>query len=217
MNVSDDIEAKLGDFFGNYHVKSYPKGQILILNGENTDYIYQLCEGQVKQYDISYRGDEVVLNIFLPPAFFPMSLAINRTPNHFTYEAQTNIKIRQVPAAKAVEFVKQNPDVMYNLLSRVFRGTDDLLMRMSKLMSGSAQARLMLELQLACRRFGKTENNSCKLELKETDLAARTGLSRETVSRTIRQLANHNLILASSGKITIKDMEKFNRKLDSMS
>lgn len=205
---------KIEEFFSQYRLRHYHKGHILILNGDDTDFIYHLVKGRVKEYDVTYRGDEIILNVFKPPAFFPMSLAINKVPNPYIYEAETDIDIRQAPAGEAVKFIQDNPDVMFDLLSRLYRGTDGLLARMTHLMAGSAKARLMFEVLLACRRYGEAnDKGGCTIALNESDLAARAGLSRETVSREMRKLDTEKLLKLASGKITVHDVSAFEEKL----
>lgn len=205
---------KIEEFFSQYRLRHYNKGQILILNGDDTNYIYHLVKGRVKEYDVTYRGDEIILNVFKPPAFFPMSLAINKVPNPYIYEAETDIDIRQAPAGDAVKFIKDNPDVMFDLLGRLYRGTDGLLARMAHLMAGSAKARLMFEILLACRRYGETiEDGSCTITLNESDLGARAGLSRETVSREMRKLQTEKLLDLAGGRITVHNLGVFEEKL----
>jgi len=201
-------------FFSQYRLRKYSKGQILILNGDDTDFVYYLTSGRVKQYDITYRGDEIILNVFKPPAFFPMSLAINKTSNLYTFEAETDVELRQAPADDVVQFLKNSPEVTFDLLSRVYRGLDGLLGRMTYLMSGSAKGRLMYEILIACRRFGKqTTGGSCIIEMNETDLAARAGLTRETVSREMKKLIDDNLVALQHGKVTVKNIPQFEEKL----
>jgi CRP-like cAMP-binding protein len=208
------IMDKIEEFFGQYRLRHYAKGQILILNGDDTNYVYHLVKGRVKEYDVTYRGDEIILNVFKPPAFFPMSLAINKTPNPYIYEAETNIDIRQAPAEEAVTFIKDNPDVMFDLLSRLYRGTDGLLARMAHLMTSSAKARLMFEILLACRRYGEgKDDGSCTITLNEGDLAARAGLSRETVSREMGKLHSEELLELTGGTITIHNISIFEERL----
>lgn len=205
--ASETIQQKIEDFFAQYRSRRYPKGQMLILSGDDTDYIYHLIEGRVKEYDVSYRGDEVILNIFKPPAFFPMSLAINKTRNPYIYEAETDVEIRQAPADEVLKFLKTNPDVMYDLLSRVYRGVDGLLSRMAFLMAGSARSRLIHELILECRRFGEPQTDgSVLLKINEKDLGARAGLSRETVNREAGKLKKEGLITIHRNDIRIKDV-----------
>lgn len=208
------IKDKIEKFFSQYRLRHYSRGQILILNGDDTNYVYHLIEGRVKEYDVTYRGDEIILNVFKPPAFFPMALAINKTSNPYTYEAETDIDIRQTPAEEAVAFIKDNPDVMFDLLSRLYRGTDGLLARMTHLMAGSAKARLMFEILLACRRYGESRaDGSCTIALNEGDLAARAGLSRETVSREMGKLHAEKLLKLTGGIIAIHDVSVFEERL----
>lgn len=212
--MSADVSGKIENFFNQYRLKKYPKGQILILNGDEADYVYYLISGRVKQYDVTYRGDEVILNVFKPPAFFPMSLAINKGENPYIYEVDVDVEIRQAPAAETVEFIKSNPDVLFDLLSRVYRGVDGLLGRLSHLMASSAKGRLMYELLVESRRFGKEEaDGSIHMEINEKGLGARAGLSRETVSREMSKLVKEKLASLKAGKVVIYDVKAFEEKL----
>jgi len=212
--MTEDIAKKVEEFFAKYRLRSYAKGQILILNGDSTDSIYYLIKGSVKQYDVTYRGDEIILNMFKPPAFFPMSIAINHTPNPYIYEADTDIELRQAPTEEVVEFIKANPDVMYDLLSRLYKGVDGLLGRTAHLMGSSAKSRLIYELILEARRFGTSqEDGGCLLSINEKDLGARAGLSRETVNREIHKLKDEDFIAISSKTMVIKNLVNLEKKL----
>jgi CRP-like cAMP-binding protein len=213
--MSEAVVKKIDAFFGQFRVRKYSKGQILILNDDKARYVYHMISGRVKQYDITYRGDEVILNVFKPPAFFPMSLAINKTENPYIYEADTDIEVHEVPAEEAVQFLKDNPDVTFDLLSRVYRGVDGLVGRVAHLMASSARSRLMYEVLIECRRFGKTnKKGGCTIELNETELGARAGLSRETVSREIRKLSDDELLSLKARTITVHDLKAFESKLN---
>lgn len=212
--MTEDVTAKIEDFFAQHRLRKYAKGQILILNGDETAYVYHLIKGKVKEYDVTYRGDEIILNIFKPPAFFPMSLAINKVPNPYIYEAETEIEIRQAPADEVVAFIRGNPDVMFDLLSRVYRGVDGLLGRVAHLMASSAKSRLIYELVLEARRFGVEQtNDSFRLSINEKDLAARAGLSRETVSREANKLKTEGLITINTNNIIVKNLHVLEKKL----
>lgn len=213
--MTDEVTSKVEKFFSQYRPRQYTKGQILILNGDEVNYIYYLVKGRVKEYDVSYRGDEVILNIFKPPAFFPMSLALNDVKNPYIFEAETDIEIRQAPSSEVVAFIKANPDVMYDLLSRVYSGVDGLLGRMVRLMTGGAKSRLIYELILEAQRFGTMQKNgSCTLTIHEKDLGLRAGLSRETVSREMKKLKAEGLIDNLNQVILIKNLPALENKLE---
>lgn len=210
MSTTSD---KIQEYFSTFPKRAYPKGQIIIFANEDPSAVYYVVEGKVRNYDHTYRGDEVIVNIFKSPAFFPMSWAINRTPNQYFYRTEEPTTLHVVPTDKALEFVKTNPDVMLDLLSRLYHGIDGLLGRMVHLMSGTARSRVMYELIIECHRFGKNEKaNTYELTVSEVDLAARSGLSRETVSREISKLKEQKLI-SSNIKLVVKDLAELEKML----
>lgn len=182
--------------------------------GEDPDGVMHLQEGEVRQYDISKRGDEIVVNVYKPPAFFPMSWALNKTPNDYFFETASNVALRRAPAGAVVAFLEAAPDVTLDLLKRVYRGTDGLLRRQAHSLGGSATSRLVFELVLQTKRFGRqVKNGSFLLPLREAEIAARAGLSRETVSRSIKSLKTDGLLEVAQDGIIIRDIERLEATL----
>ena len=203
------IETKLQDFFSTFRTRTYEKGQILVFAGDDPEYVFYIIKGTVRTYDVSYRGEEIVANVFKAGAFFPMSWAINHTPNYYFFQAAEDVEVALADPKQTVAFVKANPDVLFDLLARVYRGTDGMMLRMVQQMGGSARERLALELILACRRFGKADTEqTCQLQITEAELAARAGLTRETVSRELQKLARENVLHVKQGSIHINHIEK---------
>lgn len=206
---SSDVAAKVADFFSKYLTKQYKKGEILIFAGRAPEGVFLLKEGTVSQYDINSKGDKVVVNVFKPGAFLPMAWAYSKNENNFFYEADTAVVVVLAPAGEVVKFVDDNPTVLRDLLSRVYRGMDGLLKRQVELMGGSANSRLALELVISARRFGQIQaDGSYLLDITERDLADRTGLSRETVNREISKFKTNGYMSVENGSISIKSLEQ---------
>jgi CRP/FNR family transcriptional regulator, cyclic AMP receptor protein len=202
-----DITKKVAGFFDVYPARHYAKKHTLALADTEPDGVWYLESGEVRQYDITPSGDHIVLNVFKPRAFFPMSWAINKTPNQYFFDTLTDVVIRTAPAEEVVQFVQSNPDVLFDLLARVYRGTDGLLGRMARLMQNSGRNRILFELVLACQRTKQIEGPYA-LHIHETDLASRVGLARETVNREMRNLKAQGLIEVTSDGIVIPDLTK---------
>ena len=194
-------------------MRKFKEGQILVHAGDDPECIFNLVSGKIKQYDLTYRGDEVVLNLFKPPAFFPMSFAINKTHNEYFFEADSDVELRKAPFDEVIEFIQANPDVLYDLLGRVYRGSDGLLRRMAHLMSSTAKSRVLYELIIECRRFGKETEHGYGIDLNESDIGARAGLSRETVNREMSKLKVEGLIDISHKQIIVPSLEKIEQVL----
>lgn len=209
------VDQKVSAYFSTFPRRTYPKGHILIFGGENPEHILYLVSGKVRKYDVSYRGDEVIVNVFKPGAFFPMSWALNQAENSFFYKTEEETELHIVPADKALEFLEANPDVMLDLLSRLYRGMEGVLGRMVQLMAGSAKNRLAYELLIECRRFGKNDTkDSYTLTVSEVDLAARSGLTRETVSREIQKLKDKKILTLSGKTLTITNLPALEGELE---
>lgn len=201
MEITDKVAA----FFEHYPVRTYAGRELLLHAEEPINSVFYMLEGRVSQYDIAPNGNEVVVNVFKPGAFFPMSSAINDIQNHYFFEASLPTKARVAPKADVVRFLQANPDVLFDLLARVYRGVDGVLRRMAHLMGGSAQSRLIFELLNATYRFGQQRTDgSVSLHLTEGDIAKHSGLARETVSRLLQELKAKSLVKASRSGITIK-------------
>lgn len=206
-----DVKQKIEEFFGMYRTHTYQKSEVLVEAGENPQGVFYLKKGTVRQYALSLEGMEFVVNIFKEGAFFPMSWAINSTANDYYFQAVTDCEVEIAPKDAAVKFVQDDPDVLFDLLSRVYRGTDGLLAKMTQLMSGQANLKLLEELIIHAKRFGKEDSRGVQLELTEKELAAHTGLSRETISRELKDLREKGLIETERNSIVIKrlfDLEK---------
>lgn len=207
------VSKKIESFFTKYKHQIYKKGEILIRADENPSGVFYLKEGVIKEYIISKKGDEMVVNIFKPASFFPMSWAINNTPNNFYFEAVEQTEVWRAPKELVIEFIKSNPDALYDLMSRVYKGIDDVLMRITYLMTGDAYVRLINELIIQAKRFGISRGRMIDIKISEKDLASQSGMARETVSRELKHLKNKDLVAFTKHILTIKNLEKLEEEL----
>lgn len=213
--MQDDIKTKTATFFAQYPVRAFGKREIIIRAETELPGVFYLIEGRVSQYDITPSGNEVVVNVFKPGAFFPMSAALNNTPNYYFFEASTNIKVHIAPPEAAVLFLQNNPDVTFDLLKRVYKGADGVLRRMAHLMGGDAKHRLLFEILNAAYRFGEPQKDgSIRVPLHEGDLARQSGLARETVNRHIQAFKSAGWIEVGHQGMIIKDMQKLESLLN---
>ena len=215
--MTEEITQKVDAFFKKFPLKTFDKGEFLIQAGNDPAGVFYLSEGRVSQYDISASGASAVVNVFKPPAFFPMAWAINRTHNYYFFEATTPKVIAHLaPADKAVAFLQDNPDVTFNLLSRVYRGTDGLQRRMAHLMAGGAKTRLLFELLNATYRFGEPRPDGVIfVPLKESDIATHSGLARETINRNLQELKDSGLVEITHLGFLVNDVAQLEAKLGS--
>lgn len=212
--MNKDILAKLQAYFSHYPIREYQKGAFILTADEDPRGVLFLEEGSVEQYDFTPEGTKITVNIFKSPAFFPMSWAINQTPNAYFFAAVDQVRAREASAKDTVDFLRDNPDVLLDLLSRVYRGTDSLLRRLILATHGVASNRLVFELLIDASRFGKELPGGKRL-VKSTQqaLAERSGLARETVNRELHKLETQGLITLTKQGIVL-ELDKLEEQLN---
>ena len=212
--MNQSVLDKLNGLFSNSSVIKYRKGEIMTFANQDPEGISFLLDGVVEQYDITPEGNKITVNIFKPPAFFPMSWAINKTSNTYFFATLTDVKIKRLDSDIVVLFLKNNPEVTFDLLSRVYQGTDALLKRLVLAASGIASNRLIFELLIEAYRFGiDQEGSKTLIKVRQSNLAARSGLARETVSREIHKLESNGTVIITKEGIVL-DKDELEKKLE---
>ncbi len=209
------VNEKVTNFFTKYKKQQFKKGEILIRADEDPQGIFYLADGIVRSYYISKKGDEITLNMFKPHTFFPMSWVVSDIHNQRYFEAMTACITYKVPKEKVLAFIKKEPDVVLDLLRRVYIGIEGLWMHIEYLSSGNALEKLISTLLILGKRFGREEGGRTTIQLKltEKELGEYSGMYRETVSREMQLLKEKGLVVFSKGTITIPDLKKLENAL----
>lgn len=202
------IVEKLAAFFTAFPTQSFQKGEVLIQADRQPTGIFYIEEGIVRRYWITEKGEEITLNLYKPHAFLPMSWAIGDVQNIHFYEAMTPVKTRKAPKQPVLAFLKNEPDVLLDLLHRVYVGLEGLWMHIESLTTGNATIKLIASLVILGKRFGKksTVDTVVQLKMTESDIANYAGMSRETASRELQKLKKQGLVDFAKGEITIHDI-----------
>lgn len=199
------VEQKIRTFFSSYPPQDIKRGRILIRPDDHSDTIYLVETGFIRQYIISESNEEVTVNIFKPLSFFPMMGVVTNVKNSYSFIAASDCRIRKAPSDKVLTFVKKNPDILFDLLQRIYIGIDGLLIQIEQLMSSNARKRIMTLLTLLGKRTGEKTHTGILLKIRLThqQLASLTGLTRETVSREMKKLEREKFFRRSSGYICL--------------
>src|SRR3989344_1413476 len=140
-----NVRQKLDKHFKQYKNQKYKKGEILVRADDDPAGVFYLVDGVVRRYSISPAGEELNLNIYRPVSFFPMDWAVNQTSSPHYYEAMTTAEVYRAPRDEVLKFISDKPDILLDLLSRIYHGLDGFMMRMEYLMAGNAQAKVVIK------------------------------------------------------------------------
>jgi CRP-like cAMP-binding protein len=207
---------KLEDFFSDGKIIEYKKNEMILRPEDIPQGIFYLEKGFVRMSTILEDGRELTLNIFKPGTYFSMFWAIADIENAYFFQAITDVVVKRIPKEKTIPFLKENPEILFDLTKRILSGMNGLLKNMEYLLSGHAEKRIAAVLILSAKRFGiKKGGGKIEIELPLThqDIANLSGLTRETTSLELEKLKKQKLIRYVHHKVIIQNLKKLQEKI----
>lgn len=204
-----------GDFYNKFESRHYTKGEILIRADDNPQGIFCLTKGYVRQYTISKAGTELTLNILTPTSYFPMVWAINGTPNVYYFEALTDVEAGRAPREEIVEFIKDKPNLIFKLMSRLLEEYDETLTRIEHLVFSDAYKRVLSVFIYLAQHFGEDIDGQkiIKHRFTHQNIATLVGVARETASNEINKLEKKGFIKYVDHAIVYTNIEELEKEL----
>lgn len=213
MNKNKLKEFEL--FYTQFTTRHYKKGEMLIRADDDPQGIFCLTKGYVRQYSISKTGLELTLHILKPTSYFPMVWAINGTPNVYYFEALTEIEVGRAPRDQVVNFIKDKPVIIFDLMSKLLEDYGETLTRIEHLVFSDAYRRVISVLLYIAKHFGEKTKAGILIQHRFTqqDIATLVGVARETASNVMVKLSKKGLIKSVNHYITIGSTEKLKSEL----
>jgi CRP/FNR family transcriptional regulator len=209
-------KKQLESFFVKYPIRHFDKGQIIIAANETPPGISYVVSGQIRQYDITDVGTDIVVDVLLASSVFPLDWATRNRESQYFYQALSPVKIRTAPLSELEAFLRRAPNLLYILMTRAVAAMTIMQRRMAHLMSGVTVNRVLFELITQGKRIGvKQLDGSYLLHLHEDELAQRAGLTRETINRELGKLKRRGLVEVDHRILIIKNLEEIEALLGS--
>ena len=176
-------------------VASAPAGTRLTLGpAEGGTRVYLVLDGLLRPVAITPDGRECGLGLLGPGEAFLHAEADGHAGIGFYVEALADSRCVSVPRADLPTLVGRDPALAGRLLTALAGRVADLGMLSASLVLDGAAERLLRLLRRLAQRHGVPDGGALRLRLRQQDLAAMTGLCRETVNATLRDLAARGVV-----------------------
>lgn len=195
-------EGDLAAFAALLRERRYPKGSMILAQGDAGESLYLIASGQVKVVLIHEDGREVILSVLGAGAFFGEMALLDQEPRSAHVVAMTDATLLQLRREDFQARLRSGPDVAIALLrelSRRLRRADETIASLMLLDVNGRIANLLLE--LADEEGGQRITR----RLTHATIGQMVGASRETVSRTMRSLVNREILRVSRKEILLLD------------
>ncbi len=206
---------ELSEFYKQFQIRKYKKGEMLIRADDYPQGIFCLISGYVRQYTISKNGSELTLHILKPVSYFPMVWAINGTPNIYYFEALTPVEVGRAPRDELVNFIKDKPVIIFELMSELLEDYAETLTRVENLVFSDAYRRVISILLYIIKHFGEKRIDGffVKHRFTQQDIATLVGIARETASLEMARLEKAGLVRYENHSMVFKNTKKLEREL----
>lgn len=206
---SSEITKKLEDFFGKHKAAIFKKGDLILRPSDGEFGIFYIKKGSVRLYNITKSGREVTYHIANPGTYFPIMLVFAGKKNTYYFEAMERTEVYIAPTDQVLQFIKSDSQIQMDIIIRFSNALSGFMLKIEDLLTDSAYGQVASLLRYFARKFGiKTETGMLiKLRLTHTEIASWLGISRETVTRQLKQMQEKGELNYQDGFFLIKNVK----------
>jgi CRP/FNR family transcriptional regulator len=181
-------------------VKLFPAGAVIVNMQAYIRSIPIVISGSIKVLKIDAEGREMLLYYIKPGESCIMSILAGMHHDTSKVKAivEEDAEILLIPVGKASQWIKEFPewtDFIFNLYQKRF---EELLDVVSTVAFQKLDVRLLQLLKQKSLLF-----HSKDISVTHQQLADELGITREAVSRVLKQMENENLVVLSRNKISL--------------
>lgn len=190
-------------------VQSYDAGEVIYRTGAPADGLFILATGTVKVLRASLDGAEVLVDVITPGAMFGSIAALGLSTYPDTAQALTVTCALRTSAADFRAVLEQHPGVALVVLDDLATRLEQTQQTVRRLSAGTVEQRVASTLLALADKVGEPRGGAVLLQLplSRADLAAMTGTTTESVSRTLSTLRRQGVVETGRRWTAVTDRE----------
>ncbi len=186
-------------------VEHHRRGALIARRGERLPGVIGVAYGLVKLALPHRNGEEKVLRFLRANESFGEAVALLDHPCSLNVVALADTMLAIIPVRPLQQLQERDTTFASNLIRTLAEGQVRLVQEIDARIGRSSAQRLAAYLESLAEPHAKSASCAIQLPVTKTALAARLGITKETMSRLLRELKDQGLILMDRGAITILD------------
>lgn len=179
-------------------LRHYPKGQIILYEGDVPSDFYILKEGIIKVYDIDDQGNEKILHLIKPPSMFPMVFFMGgNDQNRSFYTTVTDSEVYVLPQSIVNERLRQDSELAVYLMQHFATEVHEVLVRLSSLEKTTTRDKLCAALKFLAVHHAeerKTGWRRVTFPISHQILADMIGVTRESTTMVMKDFQEEKIV-----------------------
>lgn len=194
----------LKDLFSKANVRDYPKGQIVLYEGDMVKKLHFLEEGYIKVYSLlGASKDERIIFIYGPDDIFPLTSYLTGAGTvRYFYECMSKVKMRIMDVSAFDKQIAGNITVGEELVKYSYNNNRQFIQRIDILSVNDARRKVVALLLFLVAKTGAQDSGKIDLPLTTQEIADMCAISRETASAQLHRLREEN-VLSGSKALTV--------------
>lgn len=195
-------EAELASIKESMFEKTIDRGEMILLEGENSDALYFVAAGAVKVFKTSPDGKEQILGLARPGESLNDVPAFDGGANPVSAEAMGPVALCGIRNSDLAVILRDYPQVALNATRVLSQRVRHLISLVEDLSFGhviNRVAKILLEYA--------GDGTGSRPRLTQQDMAAMAGTAREMVGRSLKALEDEGMIKMDRHRILISNKE----------
>ena len=178
--------------------KQFPKGQIIVYQGDTPLEALVLTTGIVKIYDIDEQGNEKILHLLKPWSIIPFAFfSGDHQAVRWFYAALTDCEVSVIPFEKLSGQMQRHSEFAIELMNWFSREVHELLVRLSSMNKTNTRDKMLAALKfLAVHEAVKRRSGWWRVSfpVNQQLMADLTGMTRESAATILKSLQDEKII-----------------------
>jgi len=196
--------------------RRYRRNEVLFHEGDPGDSLHLLVEGRVKIVRESAEGEEAIVVVLSPGDTFGEIVLLDAAPRSATATAIEPTETLTMPRSTFVGLVDGSDAFRWHLLGGVARVVRRLTDQLAEAHFLDLAGRLALQLTRLAEETADGRNRDIELgaTLRQSDLAAMVGGTRQRVNRIMAEFTDDGLVRHEAGRIIVCDLDRMRARAD---
>lgn len=194
--------------------RGFPRGSILMYEGEPGERVMILGDGRVKVTRIEPGGHEMMLSIRDPGDVIGEMSLIGESPRLATVTALEPVRALVVASSVFRGHLERTPRVAVALLEVEMRRLRETTLKRSQFVASDTLGRLAARIVELSERYGADREDGIEIDLALTqdDIAAWTGASRAGVAKALQTLRDLGWIETHRRRLVVREPDALRRR-----
>ncbi len=189
------------------YTTAYPEGAVLFMEGQSPRGVFVLCKGRVKLSMTSAEGKTVILRIVNPGEVLGLHAAVSDKPYQATAETLEPCQVNFAKRDDFLRFLREHAEASIHAAQQLSGSYQTACEQIRSLgLSHSAPEKLArFLLEWSARGQEVKPGPRSKLTLTHEEIGQVIGTSRETVTRTLGEFKNKQLVFVNGSTLVIQN------------